>query len=220
MQRMFADIAPNYDVCNSLMSMFLHHRWRRFAVRKLQLKPGMSAIDICCGTGDFMKPLREAVGAAGRVSGFDFCLPMLEKAKQKMPNTSLGLGDACRLPIRSEVVDAASVGWGIRNVPDIDGAHREIHRILKRGGRFVSLDMALPRNGLIRKISEFFSLKVLPKLGALFGKSEAYTYLPESTQRFLSREELKSSMERAGFVDVEYKDLLMGNICVHWGRKA
>lgn len=216
---MFANIAPTYDLLNSLLSMRLHHRWRSFAVGRLDLKPGGTAIDVCSGTGDFMRPLRRAVGATGHVVGLDFCLPMLEFARRKGAQGHLGLGDACRLPVASESADGASVGWGIRNVPDVDEAHREMFRILRHGGRFVSLDMAQPRNRLVRSVSRWVCGRFIPGLGSLFGKSRAYTYLPKSTERFMSRDELAASMRRAGFQDIGSKDLFLGNICVHWGTK-
>ena len=220
-QGMFADIAPTYDRLNSLMSLRLHHRWRAFAVSKLQLQAGDCALDVCCGTGDFISPLRQAVGQSGKVYGIDFCLPMLEVAQAKLhaPSPNLALGDACQLPVQSESFDGVSVGWGIRNVPDIDAAHRELFRVLKSGGRFVSLDMAIPRSTLIRVPSQIVANWVLPRLGAIFGKSKAYTYLPKSTARFKSRDELAHSMKQAGFTDVGYKDMFFGNICVHWGTK-
>lgn len=217
-QGMFAEIAPTYDLLNSVMSLRLHHRWRAYAVRKLNLKAGENALDVCCGTGDFMVPLQKAVGDKGKVSGIDFCLPMLQVAKQKN-HPSIALGDACQLPVQSNSFQGVSVGWGIRNVPDIDGAHRELFRVLKPGGRFISLDMARPRNALIRFPSEFITNSLLPRLGAIFGKTKAYTYLPKSTQGFKSRRELQTSMEAAGFTQVGFKDLFFGNICVHWGQK-
>jgi demethylmenaquinone methyltransferase/2-methoxy-6-polyprenyl-1,4-benzoquinol methylase len=218
-QRMFADIAPTYDLCNSMMSFRLHHRWRAYAVSLLNLSEGAVVADICCGTGDFFKPIRKAIGQAGRLLGVDFCAPMLEIAGAKDSLAGRALGDACRLPMQSGSVDAVTVGWGIRNVPDIDAAHREIQRILKPGGGFVSIDMAVPQNGLVRAMSNVMTLKMLPRLGSLFGKREAYTYLPKSTQTFRSREELKQSMESAGLSNVQYRDLFFGNICVHSGVK-
>ncbi len=217
---MFGEIAPTYDLLNSLISFRLHHRWRAFAVRQLQLKPGGRALDVCCGTGDFMRPLRRAVTKSGEVFGVDFCLPMLEIAQKKGVPGSVGLGDACRLPIQTATLDAVSVGWGIRNVPDIDQAHREIARVLKPSGWFVSLDMARPRNRMVRSVSEWMFNRLVPRLGSLFGKTQAYTYLPKSTQKFMSRDELSSSMTKAGFADVAHQDLFLGNVCVHWGRKA
>jgi demethylmenaquinone methyltransferase/2-methoxy-6-polyprenyl-1,4-benzoquinol methylase len=215
---MFAEIAPTYDLLNGLMSLSLHRRWRSHAVSLLALQPGDHALDVCCGTGDFMVPLREAVGERGMVAGIDFCLPMLQVARQKR-HPALALGDACQLPVQSESFQGVSVGWGIRNVPDIDAAHRELVRVLQPGGRFVSLDMARPGNPVVRAVSEFVFNKIVPRLGAMFGKTDAYTYLPKSTQRFWTREQLKASMESAGLVDVRHRDLMLGNICIHWGRK-
>jgi demethylmenaquinone methyltransferase / 2-methoxy-6-polyprenyl-1,4-benzoquinol methylase len=216
---MFAEIAPTYDLINSLLSFRLHHRWRSLAVTQLRLKDGQKALDLCCGTGDFMRPLRRAVGVTGQVFGLDFCLPMLEIAVKKHVPGPVGLGDACCLPIASEAFDGVSVGWGIRNVPDIDQAHRELFRVLKQGGRFVSLDMALPRNPFVRKFSLWACERLIPRLGSFFGKTQAYTYLPKSTQRFMDRLELRASMERSGFTEVGFKDLFFGNVCVHWGTK-
>ena len=217
-QGMFADIAPSYDRLNAWMSLSLHRRWRTCAVRMLDLKPGDRALDVCSGTGDFLPPLRAAVGEGGSVTGIDFCAPMLAQAKTKSA-AGLALGDACQLPVAANVVDAVTVGWGIRNVPDIDAAHAEIARVLRKGGRFVSIDMAQPRNPLIRAVSKFVFNTVVPRLGALFGKTEAYRYLPKSTERFSSREQLAASMERAGLTDVRYTDLFFGNLCIHYGRK-
>jgi demethylmenaquinone methyltransferase/2-methoxy-6-polyprenyl-1,4-benzoquinol methylase len=143
---------------------------------------------------------------------------MLAQAKTKS-TAGLALGDACLLPVATSVVDAATVGWGIRNVPDIDAAHAEIARVLCPGGRFVSIDMAQPRNPLVRAVSKLVFNTVVPRLGALFGKTEAYRYLPKSTERFSSREQLAASMERAGLTDVRFTDLFFGNLCIHYGRK-
>lgn len=217
-RRMFGDIAPHYDLVNFLMSLSMHGRWRRAAVATLDLHEGDAALDVCCGTGDFMSELRRAVGTQGRVFGVDFCRPMLEVARSKGVGP-VGLGDACELPIRSETVDAVTVGWGIRNVADIDKAHSEIHRVLKPGGRFASIDMARPRNRWMRGICETVCWKIVPWLGSVIGRCEAYTYLSESTRRFWTREELKSSMERAGLSEVGFRDLCFGNICIHYGKK-
>jgi len=217
-QGMFAEIAPTYDLLNSVLSLALHHRWRRFAVSTLGLKKGDRALDVCCGTGDFMLPLRKSVGKDGMVVGMDFCQPMLDLAKPKVDG-ELSRGDACNLPIADEQFDAVTVGWGIRNVPDIDAAHRELARVLKPGGRFASLDMARPANRFIGRVSELVTNNVIPRLGAIFGKARAYTYLPKSTQSFSTREQLAASMRRAGLIDIRHKDLLLGNVCVHFAQK-
>jgi demethylmenaquinone methyltransferase/2-methoxy-6-polyprenyl-1,4-benzoquinol methylase len=219
-RRMFDQIAPVYDLLNGVMSLNLHHRWRRFAVGLLCLRPGDRALDVCCGTGDFLPPLRRAVGPQGELLGVDFSAAMLGFAPSKDAAAALTTGDACALPVASSWFDAVTVGWGIRNVPDIDLAHREAFRVLRRGGRFVSLDCAMPRNPLARLAARAAGRVLLPALGRLFGRATAYTYLPESTARFWDRERLASSMREAGFVDVAWRDLFGGNICVHFGRKA
>jgi len=220
-REMFGRIAPRYDQLNGFMSLHRHGKWREFAASNLNLKPGDAAIDICCCTGDFQTPLRKAVTDRGIVLGLDFSAPMLKVGQtKKVPADGLLLADACCLPIASESFDGATVGWGIRNVPDIDLAHREIARILKKGGRFVSLDMAIPRNAIVRASSKLVCGSLLPAIGSAFGYREAYTYLPKSTEKFMTRQQLVESMLRAGFKEVGWKDLMFGNICVHWGTKA
>lgn len=215
---MFSEIAGKYDRLNGLLSLSLHRRWRAVAAASLGLKTGDRALDVCCGTGDFAAELAKRVGPEGLVVGVDFAQPMLEIAARKT-RTPYALGDACALAVRSETFDAATVGWGVRNVPDIDLAHKEIVRTLKKGGRFVSLDMAVPENRLIRAVSRLVFRICSPLLGTLFGYRSAYQYLPESTERFWSREQLAESMRKAGLTRVQYKDFMFGNICMHWGIK-
>jgi demethylmenaquinone methyltransferase / 2-methoxy-6-polyprenyl-1,4-benzoquinol methylase len=217
-RRMFGEIAPSYDRLNGLMTLSLHRRWRKIAVDLLALRNGETALDLCCGTGDFIPLIQRAVGPTGSVFGADFSVPMLDLAQRKgLPR--LALGDACEIPVRDAVVDAVTVGWGIRNVPDQDRAHAEVVRVLRPGGRFVSVDMARPRNPFIRFVSELVFNTFVPVMGAIFGKTQAYAYLPKSTQRFKTREQLEDSMRSAGLVDVFHRDLLLGNVCVHFGRK-
>jgi demethylmenaquinone methyltransferase / 2-methoxy-6-polyprenyl-1,4-benzoquinol methylase len=219
-QGMFSKVAPTYDRANSLLSFAMHQRWRRVAVSKLNLSAGETAIDLCCGTGDFLPLLREKVGNDGNLLGLDFCLPMLRQSSTKDEASTLGLADACQLPVRSESADAVTVGWGIRNVPDIDQAHAEICRALRPGRRFVSIDCAMPTGPVSHFLTRLTRKRILTTIGSLFGLREAYQYLEESTTRFRTREELADSMRRAGFTDVRYKDLMFGNICIHWGTKA
>lgn len=218
-QGMFNDIAQTYDLCNSVMSLRMHHRWRRIAVQMLNLQAGDTVVDVCSGTGDFFRPLRQTVGAEGLILGLDFSEQMLKGAAGKDHAARQSLADACHLPVQSNSVDGVSVGWGIRNVPDIDAAHREAFRVLKSSKRFVSIDMAQPRGRFLRSGSRFMTHRMLPALGSLFGKREAYTYLPKSTEKFLDRTALEASMSAAGFVDIGHRDLFMGNICIHWGTK-
>ncbi|MFQ3588475.1 MAG: ubiquinone/menaquinone biosynthesis methyltransferase [Fimbriimonadaceae bacterium] len=219
-QGMFAEIAPVYDRLNSVMTVRRHRSWRRLAVQKLQLKLGDSALDVCCGTGDFMAPLRAAVGPQGRIVGVDFCRPMLAIARQKLAEPALLVGDAGRLPVATAVFDGATVGWGLRNVPDLDLALAEIARCLKPGARLVCLDTQTPRQPVVRWASRLVSHGLLPRMGAVLGAREAYTYLPKSTERFVSREGLAEAFSRAGFAEVGYRDLMLGNVCMHWGTRG
>lgn len=217
-QSLFSNIAGRYDLLNSAMSLRLHHRWRAAAVRMLDLKPGDVVADVCCGTGDFAWPIRSATGETGRVVGIDFCLPMIEVGKQKKVPMLLGQGDATSLPLCSATFDAVTVGWGLRNVADLEAALREIRRILRDGGRFVSVDMAKPKNPLVRGVSRLVFSVAAPALGAIFKRRDAYKYLPQSTEKFASREEQVALMRKVGFTEAKYKDMFFGNICIHWGR--
>lgn len=216
---MFADISSTYDLLNSAMSLRLHHRWRAEAVEGLRLFTGDAAADICCGTGDFGRALRNAVSSSGRIVGVDFCMPMLRIALKKPYSMGLSLGDAGSVPLRSCSFDAVTVGWGLRNVPDMGAALSEIVRILKPGGRFVCVDMARPKSAFPRGLSRFVFNLAVPAMGSLFGKREAYTYLPKSTDRFTTREGLAEAMRGAGLKNVAYEDRFLGNICIHWGEK-
>lgn len=216
---LFASIAPRYDLLNSLLSFNQHGRWRKEAVRWAAPQPGESALDVCCGTGDFLLPLREAVGAKGSLAGLDFCQPMLDIAAQKPGHDArLVLGDACDLPWQDESFDVVTVGWGLRNVPDLDKALSEARRVLRPGGRFVSLDMVRPSTFLGRMGEQAFHL-ISPLLGRIFGQKQAYEYLPKSTTRFLSRSELRARLEAAGFTEARDRDFMFGNIALHKGVK-
>jgi demethylmenaquinone methyltransferase/2-methoxy-6-polyprenyl-1,4-benzoquinol methylase len=216
---MFGGIADRYDLINSLISFRMHRRWRKFSVSKLQLKPGDSALDLCCGTGDFIVPLRNAVGSQGKVVGVDYCEPMLDVAAKKVGKKGLAIGDACAMPFADKSFNGITVGWGLRNLDDIETGLRESVRVLKFGGGLVSLDMAMPTNRGARFISRIAHRRALPMIGALFGRKEAYTYLPKSTESFFSQEELASLLLNAGLRNVGWKNLYFGNICVMWGFK-
>ncbi len=218
-QSLFARIASDYDRANRLLSFNRDRSWRNLAVQKLNLQPGDRALDLCCGTGDFLLPLRQAVGTSGNLTGLDFCEPMLRQASAKDESSHLVLGDATNLPFQAEEFHAITIGWGIRNVPNIDQAHQEAFRVLKRGGRFVSLDCAEPRNSIIRVTTRFGRSALTKLLGSAFHARQEYSYLDESSKRFRSREELADSMRAAGFTSVQFQDLMLGNICIHWGTK-
>jgi demethylmenaquinone methyltransferase / 2-methoxy-6-polyprenyl-1,4-benzoquinol methylase len=218
-QGMFAEIAPTYDKANSIMSFRLHHRWRALAVESINLQVGEKVLDLCCGTGDFLPLLRTKVGNEGHLIGIDFCAPMLVQSRKKDANSVLCLADASRIPLPDASVDAVTVGWGMRNVPDVDQVHAEIFRVLKPAGRFVSVDMADPETRIGVTGSRIFRSKMLRALGTWLGLKEAYIYLDESTKRFKTRQQLCDSMESAGLTQIRFRNLMMGNICIHQGTK-
>lgn len=217
-RELFASIAPRYDLMNSLISLARHRRWREDAVRRLALTGGETVLDVCCGTGDFMAPLLRAVGTSGRVAGADFCMPMLRRARDK-GFVNLAVGDACRLPFRDASFEAVTVGWGLRNVPDLRAALREVNRVLVPGGRFVSVDTAMPDSALGRWVSAVGFRRVVPMLGALFGHGREYAYLPESTERFLSPEQLAEEFRLAGFEGVWIERRMLGHVAMVGGTK-
>lgn len=216
---MFADIAPTYDLANSIMSARGHYRWREEACNLINLQPGESVLDLCCGTGDFLQAARKHVGPEGHLVGLDYCGPMLDVAAKKLdPQTQLTLGDATFLPFANDQFHASTVGWGLRNVPDLKATLAEVFRVLKPGGRFISVDMSQP-TGPIAPISRWAYHVSVPLLGKILRQPEAYAYLPKSTEKFVSREELKAEFEAAGFKNVQYKSRFFGNIAIHWGIK-
>lgn len=214
MRALFAAITPTYDLMNSVMSLRLHHRWRRVAVALLELRPGARVLDLCSGTGDFAYPLHQAVGPSGAVVGLDFAEPMLRRAMAKGAPLTPTLGDACAIPFGEASFDAVTVGWGLRNVPDLDSCLAEVYRVLRPGGRIVSVDMALPEAALPRALALFGHRAVIPFLGAVVGKLEAYTYLPRSTERFDTPEGIAERMVRQGFRNPYVRRMFMGNIAI------
>src|SRR5690242_2224658 len=204
---MFAGIAHRYDLLNSVLSFNQHKAWRRKAVRLAKVQPGDTALDVCSGTGDFAIDLARTVGATGYVVGSDFCEPMLAKGRDKTVRATGGhidlmVADALHLPYNSCSFDCATVGFGIRNVSDVSAAFKEMTRVVRPGGRVVCLEFNRPKSPLIRAISDFYELRVLPRIGGMLSRSEAYRYLPNSIQAFQSREELAEIMRSAGLADV------------------
>jgi demethylmenaquinone methyltransferase/2-methoxy-6-polyprenyl-1,4-benzoquinol methylase len=221
-REMFDAIAPRYDMLNSVLSAGIHYSWRHFATRCAALTLGDSALDVCTGTGDWAAALKQIVGPDGRVVGLDFSLPMLQNGDRRFEKNSVARaqGDATQLPFESNIFDAATVAFGIRNVAEIERAFSEMARVVKPGGRVVCLEFAEPHPGLMRTLYELHSRWVLPNIGgAISGRREAYTYLPASVARFKSRTELAAVMQSAGLSEVRWVDLTFGIVCIHIGVK-
>jgi demethylmenaquinone methyltransferase/2-methoxy-6-polyprenyl-1,4-benzoquinol methylase len=223
--RMFDRVAGRYDALNSLMTAGLHHRWRERAAARTGLGPGDSALDICCGTGDMALELAERVTPGGHVVGCDFSEPMLDLAREKAAERSVDgvrfeWADALELPYDGERFDAVTVGFGVRNLADLDRGLREMARVLKPGGRAVILEITTPTRP---PLSLFYSLwfdRIVPLLGALSSNPEAYSYLPESVRSFPSPRGLAGKMDAAGFEQIRYTVLAGGIIAIHCGARA
>ena len=218
---MFDRIAGRYDAMNSLMSAGLHHRWRARTADVTRLGAGDAALDVCCGTGDLALELRRRVGPAGRVVGLDFSAPMLELAARKsdaaQADVEWVVGNALELPFGGASFDAATVGFGVRNVADVPGAIREMARVVRPGGRVAILEITTPQRPPLKWFYSVWFDRIVPLLGAAAGDREAYTYLPSSVRRFPPAGELAALMHSAGLRDVRYVILAGGIIAIHSG---
>ncbi|RDI73216.1 ubiquinone/menaquinone biosynthesis methyltransferase [Gaiella occulta] len=197
---MFDRIAPVYDVMNRVMTAGLDRRWRRHTVAAV-VQPGERVLDACCGTGDLAL---EAEREGGIVTGLDFSAEMLARARRKSDTIEWVQGDVLALPCPDGAFDAATVGFGVRNVADLPAALAELRRVLRPGGRLAILEITRPRGPL----RPFFSLwfdRVVPVLGRVLPGGQAYTYLPASVRRFPGAEDLAALIEAAGFEDVRFR---------------
>jgi demethylmenaquinone methyltransferase/2-methoxy-6-polyprenyl-1,4-benzoquinol methylase len=213
---MFDRIAPVYDLMNRFMTVGLDGRWRRLTA-SLAVQPGDRVLDAACGTGDLA--LADLRAGAGRVTGLDFSERMLERARKKAPALDWVQGDMLALPFDAEAFDAATVGFGVRNVADLPLALRELRRVLRPGGRLAILEITQPRGAL----KPFFGLwfdRVVPLLGKVLPGGRAYSYLPASVKRFPAAEALVQLLDEAGFVQVEFRLLAGSIVAVHTGVAA
>ena len=221
---MFDRIAGVYDLMNTAMTAGLHHAWRKRAADRAVLAAGDSALDVCCGTGDLALELARRVGPEGEVVGCDFSEPMLELARRKAAEQGASQvrfewADALRLPYEEGSFDAVTVGFGLRNLADLDRGLEEMARVLKPGGRLVILEITQPRRP---PLSLFYSLwfdRLVPLLGALAGDRDAYSYLPASVRRFPSPERLAAMMTAADLERIRCLVLAGGIIAIHCGLR-
>ena len=216
---MFDRISGVYDLMNSAMSAGLHHEWRQRAVELADVGPGSDALDVCCGTGDLALELRRRIGPDGRVVGSDFSEPMLELARAKSGEQGLpvefGWADALDLPYGDASFDAVTVGFGARNLADLDTGLGQMARVLRPGGRLVILEITRPNR---EPLSTFYSLwfdRLVPLLGQVAGDADAYSYLPESVRSFPEPRELAAKIDAAGFTEIRWLLLAGGIIAIH-----
>ena len=221
---MFDRIAPRYDLLNRLLSAGTDVRWRRACADLLELDRPVRLLDLCTGTADLLvEALRR--DARHRGAGVDLSEEMLRRGAAKLRRrglagrTGLAAGDAEALPFAPATFDAATIGFGIRNVGDPAAALGEIRRVLRPGGRLVVLEFSQPRGWLGALYRRYFH-RVLPRVGALVsGDSSAYSYLPASVARFPTPEAFAALMEGAGFTSVRWRLLTGGIACLHRGER-
>jgi len=207
-ERMFDRIAPVYDLMNRVMTAGLDQRWRRATVKAV-VRPGDHVLDAACGTGDLAII---AAKAGATVTGLDFSERMLERARRKAPELDWVRGDLLALPFAEASFDAATVGFGVRNVADLAGAIAELRRVVRPGGRLAILEITRPR-GPLRVFYSLWFDRIVPLLGKVLPGGEAYTYLPASVRRFPGPDELAAQM--AGFSDVQYRLFAGGIVALH-----
>ena len=207
---MFDRIAPVYDAMNRAMTAGLDRRWRR-ATAEAVVRPGDDVLDACCGTGDLAVA---GARAGGRVTGLDFSERMLERARRKAPELEWVSGDLLALPFSEASFDAATVGFGVRNVDDLPLALAELRRVLRQGGRLGVLEITRP-HGLLAPFYRVWFDGVVPLLGKLLPDGAAYTYLPASVRRFHGPEDLAAVIARAGFADIRYRTYAGGIVALH-----
>lgn len=222
----FDNIAKKYDTLNTVLSFNRDKYWRKATVEKTGLKSGGAALDVCCGTGMISMELARAAGPAGKVVGLDFSAEMLAIAEKNLQgaqyekNIEYIQGNAMELPFADDSFDCATIGFGLRNVPDMRKTLREMMRVVKPGGRVVCLEFAKPTVPGFRQIYNFYFNKWVPFLGKLgVGLDVPYRYLHDSWKAFPHQKELKDIFNEVGMENTHFYELTGGIVAVHVGIK-
>ena len=226
-KNLFSAIARYYDFLNSLLSLRRDRSWRRETVKASEVESASKVLDVCTGTGELALAYADKISAQGFVIGSDFCFEMLVIGDQKVErkregmDTSFLAADTLILPFLDDTFDIVSVGFGIRNVSDLEMGIREMTRVAAPGGRVVILEFTQPVNPLFRGLYYFYFTKILPFIGNRISGSEddAYGYLPRSVMKFPDCGALKGVMEQCGLVDVQFYRKTFGIVAIHVGKK-
>lgn len=217
-QNMFTRIAKRYDLMNRLMTGGQDVRWRRRVIQLARLDNTASLLDLGTGTGDLARDALSQFPKA-KIIAADFTLEMMRVGQQTSP-LNFSTADALKLPFDDSSFDAVVSGFLMRNVIDLNEALREQYRVLKNGGRVVILDTTRPRKNILSPFIWLHMHFIIPTLGGLLtGSRDAYRYLPETTEGFVTAEDLASNMKKAGFQKVNYQRFMFGTIAIHWGEK-
>ncbi|PGT87463.1 demethylmenaquinone methyltransferase [Bacillus sp. AFS040349] len=221
----FEKIYQNYDQMNSVISFQRHKAWRKETMKRMNVKPGQKALDVCCGTADWSIALSEAVGPKGSVTGLDFSQNMLKIGQQKikdldLQNVNLIHGNAMKLPFEDNSFDFVTIGFGLRNVPDYMQVLEEMNRVLKPGGKAVCLETSQPTLPIFKHFFTIYFRYIMPMFGKIFAKSyKEYSWLQESARDFPGMVELAKMFQTAGFKQVEVKAFTGGVAAMHIGVK-
>jgi demethylmenaquinone methyltransferase / 2-methoxy-6-polyprenyl-1,4-benzoquinol methylase len=219
-REMFDRIAPVYDRLNTLMTLGADGRWRHAAVEATGLRPGDRAIDVACGTGKLAALLAKRAGPFGGVVGVDLSPRMVELARASRPDVvqlEFLVGDALALPFPDAAFDAATIGFGLRNLPDYGAGFRELARVVRPGGRVVCLELSVPRPRWWGRAFHGTFRRAAPVLGAAFGQRDAYRYLPDSLDGFPDADRLAATMAASGIAEVTFRRLGLGSVALHAG---
>ena len=220
---MFSKVAEHYDRGNSILSIGIHHLWRKKLVELADPKPGQTVLDCATGTGDLAIAFKREVGPTGSVIGTDFCAEMLETAPQKAKQNGLDvqfeIADVTQLQYADKSFDISSISFGIRNVGDPVKGLSEMARVTKSGGRVMVLEFGQMQTPVIKDLYNFYSEKILPKIGGLVtGQREAYEYLQKSSSAFPCREEFLGLMKQTGqFSEMSFKPVSFGIAYIYSG---
>jgi len=227
---LFATIARRYDLINDIQSFGIHRLWKKRLIRLARVQPGERALDLCCGTGD----LTLALAKKGvEVTGLDFSEPMLAMAREKAAKsnrdgkikTRAGKmefihGDAQRIPLPDNSFDVLTIGYGLRNLADLDAGLRDMLRVTKPGGRFVALEFGKPGNALWRAVYFGYLKFMLPVFGKVFcGNSAAYGYILVSLSHYPAQLGVAERLTKFGWRDVQVINLLGGVMSIHYAEK-
>jgi len=219
----FETIYNDYDKMNSVISFQQHIKWRSDIMKRMNVQKGSKALDVCCGTADWTIALAEAVGSNGEVIGIDFSKNMLKVGEEKvrhLQQVKLVHGNAMELPFPDDSFDYITIGFGLRNVPDINQVLKEMHRVVKPGGMVVSLDTSHPTLIGYKQLYYFYFRFIMPLFGKLFAKSyQEYSWLNESARNFPGMKELANMFKQVGLQNVNYKPYSGGVAAVHIGYK-
>ncbi len=222
----FNSVARHYDFMNTLLSFGIHHLWKRIAVRVMSLQPGQRVLDVCGGTGDLALLAARSVAPTGRVVIYDINRAMIQAGLHKVDGQGLRdcvdyvQGNAESISSPDRRFDAVMVGFGIRNVTDMQKGFEEMHRVLKPGGKLMCLEFSKPTFPVFRRLYDFYSFYIMPLLGEMIaGSRQAYTHLPESIRMFPLPDELAAILRRIGFSRVAYRPLTNGIAVIHLAVK-